>query len=162
MVIGNSCTLEISKLIIVNMPALVAVIVAVVVACISYQQYKLSKDKFRLDLFEKRFSIYKGVQRFLTHILINGKVYLDKSDEFRRDTQDAIFLFGDEIPNYLDIIDKKALDMWATTEQYKDLPVGKERSSLVSQESILLKELIAELPRLREVFSPYLKFDKWK
>jgi hypothetical protein len=115
-----------------------------------------------LDLFEKRFSVYKGVQRFLTHILTEGRLELDKLFEFRRDTQDAIFLFGDEIPEYLTRIDRKALNMQTKAKQYENLPTGEERSRLCKEESTLLMELLDELPRLKDVFAPYLKFDKWK
>jgi len=98
----------------------------------------------------------------LTHILTEGRLELDKLFEFRRDTQDAIFLFGDEIPEYLTTIDRKALNMRTKVDQYKDLPVGEERSRLCKEESRLLMELLDELPRLKDVFAPYLKFDKWK
>jgi hypothetical protein len=162
MAIEESCNAETYASIIAAVPAFVAVIVAVAVACISYQQYRLSKDKFRLDLFDKRFSIYKGTQRFLTHISTKAKVEMDKLFEFRGDTQDAIFLFGDEISEYLRSIDQKALDMWSRVEELRELPQGQERSRLCRENTNLLHALIKELPNLKDVFAPYLKFDKWK
>jgi hypothetical protein len=140
----------------------IMVLVAAIVAWTNYQQHLLTKEKFKLDLFEKRFAVYKGVQRFLTHILTEGKLDLDKLFEFRRDTQDAVFLFSEDIPQYLGSIDRKALDMRTKAEQYKDLPVGEERSNLCKEESRLLRELLDELPILKDVFAPYLKFRKWK
>jgi hypothetical protein len=140
----------------------IMVLLTAIVAWTNYQQLLLAKEKFKLDLFEKRFAVYKGAQRFLTHILKSGKIELDKLFEFRRDTQDAVFLFSDDIPKYLDSIDRKALDMGTKAEQYKDLPVGEERSKLCKEESRLLMELLDELPRLKDVFAPYLKFKKWK
>jgi len=140
----------------------IMVLVAAIVAWTNYQQHLLTKEKFKLDLFEKRFAVYKGVQRFLTHILTEGKLDLNKLFEFRRDTQDAVFLFSEDIPKYLGSIDRKALDMGTKAEQYKDLPVGEERSNLCKEESRLLMELLDELPRLKDVFAPYLKFRKWK
>lgn len=65
----------------------IMVLVAAIVAWTNYQQHLLTKEKFKLDLFEKRFAVYKGVQRFLTHILLKAKIELDKLDEFRGDTQ---------------------------------------------------------------------------
>jgi hypothetical protein len=140
----------------------IMVLVAAIVAWTNYQQHLLTKEKFKLDLFEKRFAVYKGVQRFLTHILLKAKIELDKLNEFRGDTQDAVFLFCDDIPKYLGSIDRKALDMWTKAEQYKDLPVREERSKLCKEESRLLMELLDELPRLKDVFAPYLKFKTWK
>lgn len=140
----------------------IMVLLTAIVAWTNYQQHLLAKEKFKLDLFEKRFAVYKGAQRFLTHILKSGKVELDKLFEFRRDTQDAVFLFSDDIPEYLNSIDRKALNMWSKVEEYKELPKGEERSRLCREETQLLHGLTEELPRLKDVFAPYLKFKKWK
>jgi len=142
-------------------PSVTALLVAIV-TWIGVQQHKLAKEKFKLDMFEKRFAVYKGVQEFLTIILQNAKFDLNQLFEFRRKTQDSTFLFGKDIPQYIDVIDKKALKMRSVAEQYGPLPVGPQRSELCEEESRLLMELLDELPRLKEVFAPYLRFDKWK
>ena len=142
--------------------SIIATLVAAIVAWTGYQQHLLAKEKFKLCLFEKRFAVYKGVQIFLTHISMKAKVDMDKLFEFRRDTQDAMFLFSDDIPKYLGSIDRKALDMWSKVEEYRDLPKGQERSRLCREETHLLHGLTKELPHLKDVFAPYLKFDKWK
>lgn len=126
------------------------------------QQHKLAKEKFKLDMFEKRFAVYKEVQEFLTVILQDGTFKLDQLYEFRRKTQDSTFLFGIDIPQYIDGIAKKALDMRSTEKKYESLPVGQRRSELGEKETRLLEELTDELPKLKEVFAPYLRFDKWK
>jgi len=69
---------------------------------------------------------------------------------------------ANDIPRYIDGIDKKALEMRSVAKQYEPLPVGQKRSELVKKETHLLGELTDELPRLKEVFAPYLRFDKWK
>ena len=60
------------------------------------------------------------------------------------------------------MVDSKALKMRSIVRQYQPLPVGKDRSILVENQDQLLTELIDELPRLREVFALYLRFEKWK
>jgi hypothetical protein len=142
--------------------SIIATLVAAIVAWTGYQQHVLAKEKFKLSLFERRFAVYKGVQVFLTHISIKAKVDMDKLLDFRRDTQDAMFFFSDDIPEYLDSIDKKALDLWAKQEEGKELTNGGEIPNLRKEISRLLKELLDELPRLKDVFAPDLKFKKWK
>ena len=139
-----------------------AVVIAGAVAYIAHRQYTLAKEKFKLDMFDKRFAVYKAAQRFLTVILLDGKVDLDKLSEYRRDTQDATFLFGQDIPQYLKRIDGLALELWETVSTYQGLPVGKERTRLCEKKTKVLQALIAELPNLRNVFAAYLRFDKWK
>jgi hypothetical protein len=140
----------------------VTVIIGISVAVLAYQQYRLAKDRFRLDLFEKRFSVYKGIQAFLTKIMIKGRVELDDLFEFRAAMQDAVFLFENDVPEFISSFDKKALDVNAIGEQLKDLPIGEERSRLVKQQSERLMWLLDQLPRLKDVFGPYLKFKAWK
>jgi hypothetical protein len=141
---------------------LITIIVGFLVEFIAYRQFILAKDRFKLDLFEKRFAIYKGVQSLLSYILEKGNVTLDKIFQFRAETQDAPFLFNDDIPLYLKEIDKNALHLWSTTEQRKAKPQGNERSILAEKETELVKSLIGKLPELQNIFSPYLKFKTWK
>jgi hypothetical protein len=140
----------------------ITVIIGVCVTVVAYQQYRLGKEKLKLDLFEKRFAVYKGVQIFLTHVMSEAKVDLQKFFEFRGATQDAVFLFESDIPDFIKQIDKKALELKTVSEKRRDLPRGEEKSRLVQQESKLLEWLIDQLPRLKEAFSPYLKFKVWR
>jgi hypothetical protein len=142
--------------------SIIATLVAAIVSWTGYQQHLLAKEKFKLCLFEKRFAVYKGVQIFLTHIFMKAKVDIDKLFEFRRDTQDAMFLFDDAISTYIKEIDHKALDLHTTVKTYRPLPKGDKRSHLCKHEAQLLRELTGELPKLKDVFAPYLKFKKWK
>lgn len=138
-------------------------LLAAIVTWTTVQQHKLAKERFKLDMFEKRFAVYKGVQEFLTIISVQGgKFDLNQLFEFRRKTQDSTFLFGNDIPQYIDQIDTKASEMMATKEEYEPLPVGQQKHEMVEEANRLLAELIDELPKLKEVFAPYLRFDKWK
>jgi len=139
-----------------------SLLIAAAVAYIAYQQYGLAREKFKLDMFEKRFAVYKATQRFLTVIFQVGKVDLDKLFEFRRDTQDATFLFGQEIPAYLKRLDVQALNLMAINDELRDLPVGEERGFLCRKKTELSGALTGELSELKNVFAPYLRFDKWK
>jgi hypothetical protein len=51
---------------------LTTVFLAALASYVAYQQYRLSREKLKLDLFEKRFSVFAGVRRLLTHILRDG------------------------------------------------------------------------------------------
>jgi len=67
----------------------IATLIAGIVAWTGYQQHHLAKEKLKLDLFEKRFSVYKGVQIFLSQIMQEGKLNLDSLWEFQKATQEA-------------------------------------------------------------------------
>jgi hypothetical protein len=144
-----------------NLPAYLTFTVAVIVAWVGFQQYLLAREKFKLDLFEKRFAVYKATQKFLVS-LGSSEFGYDNTVQFLRDTQDAVFLFDQEIVDYLDTLYKKANTAIGVKFKYQHLPVGSERSVLCDQEMHLRLELGNELIRLKDVFAPYLKFKVWK
>jgi hypothetical protein len=131
------------------------------VAFIGYQQFQVNREKFKLDLFEKRFAVYKGVQVFLSYVMRDAKVDLEKFYEFRASTQDAIFLFADDVQKFLQSIDKKALELHRRQAELEHKPVGEARSRLCAEESKALEDLIGQLPKLSKVFAPYLTFKTW-
>ena len=140
----------------------IATLIAGIIAWTGYQQHRLAKEKLKLDLFEKRFSVYKGVQIFLSQIMQEGKLNLDSLWELQKATQEAEFLFETEIPKYIDSIRSKALKMRTIQSKYENMPTGDERSRLVDKEHTIFTELTNGLPALSQVFMPYLKFSKWK
>ena len=137
-------------------------IIGGLVVSVAFLQWRLSKAKFKLDLFEKRYAIYKATQRLLTHILQKANIDLEKLYEFRGDTQDATFLFDNDIPKHLESLDKKATKLYCLKDQLKDMPNRDERKSMAKELSQLLRELTEELPRLKVIFGRYMNFKRWK
>lgn len=94
------------------------------VALVGYQQFRLHKAKFKLDLFEKRYSVYKASQEFLSLILRDAKYELDDLFGFRAATQDAVFLFNDDIQIFLEALDTKALELRQRQKELENIPRG--------------------------------------
>jgi hypothetical protein len=114
----------------------ITLIIGAFVAFVGYQQYLVNRERFKLDLFEKRFAVYKVYRSF--------------------------FRTGDDIPNYIGQIDRAALELMSTTDGLNDIPVGEERSRMAQKKAEQIKSLVAQLPKLGEVFGPYLKLRSWK
>lgn len=140
-----------------------ATLIATLVAWIGYRNHLLAVEKHKLELFEKRFAVYRAAQILLSRVLEDGAVKdLKTVFEYRRDTQVAYFLFDQRIVDYLSALDKKALDLWAKRESYEGVEVGEKRKKLVTEAHDTMQELMDELPKLKEVFSPHLRFRTWK
>jgi hypothetical protein len=82
--------------------------------------------------------------------------------EYVRDTQEAYFLFDEEIAEHLKALYDKAVDLQTTQSLYEPLPVGEERSRLCDKENGLLREFGDDSLKLKAIFGPYLKFRVWK
>jgi len=98
----------------------------------------------------------------LAFIFLASPIRPQYPQNLRKASQDATFLFGQEIPVYLKRLDVQALNLMAINDELRDLPVGDERSRLCSKGSELLEALTGELPNLKSVFAQYLRFDRWK
>jgi len=135
---------------------------ALVVAVVAIRQYQLSKERFKLDVFDRRYNIYKSTQTFLKKILLCQKIKEEDIQEFRENIQDYMFLFGNDIHTFLKPIEEKALCLWENEKKLEDDSIGEERSKLVNKRTELSKWLKEQEPLLRDKFMPYLAFKRWK
>jgi hypothetical protein len=142
--------------------ATLTLMIGVFVAYTGYNQYLLSKGRFKLDLFDKRFSVYKVAQVFLINIRDKTKIDMDQILKFKADTQDSVFLFDEDISNYLKTIGNKALELLEVHENLDGVPKGEDRSEMCRKQTDLRHWLISQLPELKNKFAPYLEFKTWK
>jgi len=84
------------------------IILGAVVAYIAWRQYRTSHDKLRLDLFEKRYAIYRALMNFLRDLDPDTSKSGARIREFRADTNDARFLFGNDVVDFLTEVFGKA------------------------------------------------------
>jgi hypothetical protein len=142
--------------------AILTVIIAAFVAYVGYIQFKLADEKFKLDLFEKRFNIYKSVESFLQDILKEANVTINRKTQLYKETEYAVFLFEDDIIRYLEELQKKASNFYVIHKK----PLSKRSGSEHDKEAELLQwfadQITGENPKLIEIFSPYLKFKTWR
>jgi hypothetical protein len=140
---------------------ILSLINAGVVTYLVCQQFRLSKEKLKLDLFERRFAVYKGVQIFLEKILQAGHVEMEMVKDFWTATQVATFLLGEEIPAYIKEIENKGVEACKVNEEFRELTTGSERNTLILQHTKLIGWFNDQLPELKRVFAPYLGFKAW-
>lgn len=95
------------------------VVLAILGAYIAYRQYTLGREKFKLDLFEKRFAVFAGARKFLTLILRDASVSREHLFDYRASVAEASFLFDEDITEYLRLIDSKALRLHTLEEVMK-------------------------------------------
>lgn len=132
------------------------------VAYIAWQQYKTNRDKLRLDLFEKRYAVYKALMDYLRKT--GGMEYpelIKQHTELRIGTHDAKFLFDKDVTEFLSEIYSKSAHYRRVIHDLQDRnPSNHERYKLSAKEECeLLDWFDAQLNRARDVFSPYLSFN---
>ena len=138
--------------------ALIAAIIAFGVALISLQQWLLAKEKFKLDLFEKRFAILKAVESYLSDTIVSRKGSIERVQQFYANTMTANFLFDEDIINFAEKLKVKGLNLKDLDNVIEALPEGDERHEAVRQKVEILCEFLDIQLQLKDKFSPYLKF----
>lgn len=143
-------------------PALLSMVATLVfgsiAAYIAYQQWRLTRYKFRLDLFEKRYKVYGAAAHFLSTIMVKAAVDDEDLRAFDIGTMDAVFLYPKQIMGHLQQIRCRAIDMQTDQKQFEQLPVGDERSRRVNQNHAELKWLSEQHTKLPTVFAQHLSF----
>jgi hypothetical protein len=145
-----------------SVAALAGIVTAVIAAKIARaqkdiarEQKEIARGKLRLDLFERRFALYKVMEDYLVRApddpadpeaweLVQSVIIAKPQ---------AYFLFGEEIGDYFEIVKVKGL---ALRRAVRELPVT---SATVLELSDWFK---AELAGLHSRFAPYLSFENWR
>lgn len=146
----------------------VATLIAALVAFIAIQQYLLAREKFKLDLFEKRFAIFKATETFIGLItMARNSSQNDFSDwhrQFSVQTQAASFLFDEEISNFIDDLARKG-NRVTVAYGLKNEPNANTDPAIVEalkDARQIQNEFFSIQGQLKNRFSPYLKFKNWK
>lgn len=147
-------------LVIEVLKALLTPVVAAVATYIAWQQWKTNALKLKLDRYDRRLRIYEEVKRILSLIARDTDVDMDELLKFRTATAEADFLFGPDIPEYLDQIYRRGLKLWQRNREYRDYrtpqPEGYNHQAVVDEMHVQLTWLTDQFTPAKDRFKPYL------
>jgi len=132
---------------------------ALIAVIIAYQQWRLANDKFKLDLFDKRYKVYYATRMLLFEITLSGSAKEESLLEFMRKTADVIFLFDVEVAKYLVEIRDMSVDLQIHNDELESAP-AKLKPQLEKDKAARFEDLKTALKGLDAVFYPYLGFAK--
>ncbi len=141
--------------------ALLTPTIAAIAVYIAYQQHVTARQRLRLDLYERRLSVYKQLMILLTAILREADVSRDDLSEFVAGTSEAAFLFDDDVGNYLEEIYKKAVTIMKTRTLMESQKIAtEEHVALSDKHDEALNWLLEQVELSTAVFAPFMKFAK--
>tara|TARA_R110002072_G_scaffold260864_1_gene419469 strand:- start:564 stop:1028 length:465 start_codon:yes stop_codon:yes gene_type:complete len=138
--------------------ALGPLVIALFVAFIAYQQWKVNRAALREKLFDRRWQVFKETQSFLSEILREAKYEDESYWKFTDTCQRARFLFDGKVSDHMMEIGNRSTKMRMYQRRYEVLAVGDERSELIEKEHQELKWLTDQIDPIFELFRPYLSF----
>jgi hypothetical protein len=138
--------------------ALLTPTVAILGALIAYRQWRLAQNKLKLDLFDRRLSIYEAARTLVASIMTSGKAKDEEVFKFMVATREAKWLLNDSIAQYLDKeLYHNAIDLQTLAAELEGVPVGEVRTKNVRAQAEIKKWLLAQFEVLDEKFSPFLQ-----
>lgn len=116
--------------------------IAIAVAWIGFQQWRTASDKVRLELFEKRFSVYQAVVDVMGQQSATARVKLGDIFSYRTGVMQAEWLFGNEVWKYLhddfdamlvkhQQLDEELAEHQRLHPQFHDDDIKRERTRIV-------------------------------
>ena len=103
-----------------SLTALLTPVIAVIAVYIAYQQWQTNQQRLKIDLYDRRLSVYKAVTKYLNAVLRTLHPTLEDLSEFHRSTAEADFLFGPDIRKYLDDLYKHGVQLQRWKEEYRN------------------------------------------
>ena len=129
------------------MSALLTPVIAVIAIVIAYRQWRLGQNKLKLDLFDRRFSVYQAAAALISSVMTSGKAADAETYKFLLATKEAKWLLSSEIAEYLDKqIYHKALDLQMLAAELEGVGVGTERTNNVRAQADIKKWFLVKSP----------------
>jgi len=148
--------------------AFVTLIIGSIAGAITFRQYQVAKAKLKLDLFDKRYTIFNKAWLAMSNaatLPATLRLAVPKDDElitpFNLLLPEAVFLFGKEIEDYLNELSKHFTQLHRGA---KYLPISAEdeaqNAALMQASQTYFIEQVRQGAKAR--FGVYLGFENWK
>lgn len=144
--------------------ALLTPMIAIVAVYIAWQQWKTNQQRLNLERYDRRLRVYEEVKKILSIITRDANANTEDLLRFRTSVAEADFLFGSEIPEYIDEIYKRGLNLWNWNRQYRDYtqvkPEGYDHEKVVEGMHRELTWLTDQFEPAKQKFNKYLDISK--
>lgn len=133
-------------------------VIGLLALLIAYQQWRLNRERLRLELFEKRYSVYKATREYVANVSLVGDPEASEQWKFLSKTSDACFLFKDDVIEYLQSVRDKSDELVQHVHQKDTEGEDRERHEQeVAGLCCWFQDQFVE-DALPTVFAPYLRF----
>jgi len=144
--------------------ALLTPVIAIVATYIAWQQWKTNQLKLHLDRYDRRLKVYEEVRQILSIIVRDAKASYDDLLKFRRAVSEADFLFGPEIPAYIEEIYQRGVKLQYWSGEYRDYtqskPEGYDHQKVCDGMHAELEWLSAQFEPAHQKFKKYLNVSR--
>lgn len=134
-------------------------LVAIFGVWIAYQQWRTAREKLRLDLFERRVSVFVALRKYVATITQKGGPEPDDVTKFGEAFEQAQFLFGKDVREFLKEVGDRGIRLRMQKRGQID-PNAIDRAVEENMKDLEAHRKVYE--QMYDVFSDYLSFEEIK
>lgn len=129
---------------------------------IAYQQYKIDRDKFKWNLYDRRMETFRSLMALIEYTMREADVSKEELNKFAIAIDKGFFLFDSKINDYLSEIRDKCLLLQKHRRRLGDerLGVGEERDGLAEENEKIFLWFGKQQNESKKLFEKYLKIEK--
>ena len=139
--------------------ALFSLIIGLAVVYIAYQQHKTNRNKLRLELYDRRFKLYNEITSLIGSIVQMGDVSDSDLMGCLRNTREAVFLFKEDIPKYIEELYKQATELQFLEKVIGGKVAGADREKASEKRAVVFGWFPKQFNKCTEKFKKYLSFE---
>jgi hypothetical protein len=143
-----------------TLSALLAIVVAITTVSILVLQYLLARQRWRLDLYDKRYPLYSATMEYLSHILHFGTTDSEHLVEFQRAYLDRELLFDKTIREYMRDLYIKGEQLRMADDRLKGPLPGTEAGRVLEERKDLAIWFEKQFEVANRLFGAYIRITR--
>jgi hypothetical protein len=132
-------------------------VLGLVAGYIAWRQWRTAQDRLVLDLFDRRFQVFYDLTRAIAEAFNKSLVSVDDLNKFDVARERARFLFGPEVPEYLQLVRRHLIELIAKERVVSEMPEGEARTRTENQLVAAQSEMHMFYGKLVGLMTPYLR-----
>ena len=128
------------------------------VALIGYFQYRAAKQKFALDLFDRRHETFSVVRQAVAKITSQGWIDGVTEATLGDAIEKAYFFFGDDVVRYLRSLQDDIIAVNMNAAELKDITDTAERKLIIEKARAAKDRIFAFYRNGQPLFGKYMRF----
>lgn len=138
-----------------TLEAIITFVIGLIAVLIQRQQAETNRRQYRLALFKQRVAVFNAVVEFIKNVTADGNVELPSLFKLSAESANYPFLFGKDVQEYMDELQKKGL---AVRSLNLKLKAGTAKDNDVTNETELLIWFSNQFKGAESVFLKYINF----
>lgn len=111
-----------------------------------------------VELYERRLRIYRAAKDLIGKVVAFAAIDMASVRQFGTDTEEAMFLFDQDVSEFLSELYRRAIRLATLSEILKQEPLGERRIQHIDQQMQLVLWFNDQFGQLRSKTAPFLTF----